>query len=82
MLDYTASGVPVLTTPFGNRGLDFSAEQVWLAEKADWPAALKRLLESPEAQRQARIASARARTEQAFDWAGAARQITDCSVHK
>ncbi|KTG27060.1 hypothetical protein AWR38_29700 [Idiomarina sp. WRN-38] len=82
MLDYTASGVPVLTTPFGNRGLDFSAEQVWLAEKADWPSALKRLLDSSEAVRQARVASARARTEQAFDWAVAARQITDCSVHK
>ena len=82
MLDYTASGVPVLTTPFGNRGLDFDAGQVWLAEKADWPSALKRLLDSPEAVRQARVASARARTEQAFDWAVAARQITDCSVHK
>ncbi|TKJ09916.1 glycosyltransferase [Halomonas sp. 15WGF] len=78
MLDYTASGVPVLTTPFGNRGLDFNAQQVWVAEKAEWPAALKELLATPTAQRQARVASARTRTEQQFAWAGAVKRIADC----
>ncbi|BCA92452.1 glycosyltransferase family 4 protein [Vreelandella aquamarina] len=78
MLDYTASGVPVLTTPFGNRGLDFNAQQVWVAEKAEWPAALFELLASPAAQRQARVASARTRTEQQFAWAGAVKHIADC----
>jgi hypothetical protein len=68
----------VLTTPFGNRGLDFNAQQVWVAEKAEWPAALCELLASPAAQRQARVASARTRTEQQFAWAGAVKHIADC----
>jgi glycosyltransferase involved in cell wall biosynthesis len=80
MLDYTASGVPVLTTPFGNRGLDFTAQQVWQAEKADWPRALNQLLASPPAQRQARVADARQRTAHYFDWAVAVHRITDYHV--
>lgn len=78
MLDYTASGVPVLTTPFGNRGLEFTAQQVWEAEKAEWPAALNALLASTIEQRQARVADARQRTEHYFDWSVAVHRITDC----
>nr|WP_298059367.1 glycosyltransferase [uncultured Halomonas sp.] len=78
MLDYTASGVPVLTTPFGNRGLDFTPQQVWLAEKAEWPAALKALLASTPAQRQAKVVDARQHTARYFDWAVAVHRIADC----
>lgn len=80
MLDYTASGVPVLTTPFGNRGLDFTAQQVWLAEKSTWAATLNDLLATSPEQRQARVAEARQRTEQYFDWAVAVHRIVDCDI--
>ncbi|MFG6176673.1 glycosyltransferase family 4 protein [Halomonas sp. THAF12] len=71
MLDYTASGVPVLTTSFGNRGLGFTAEEVWLAELPQFGEALRRLLATPEADRQRRIQAARRRTEDAFSWPSA-----------
>lgn len=80
MLDYTASGVPVLTTPFGNRGLDFTEQQVWQAEKAEWPAALKALLASSPEARQAKVADARQRTVDYFDWSVAVHRIADCDI--
>tara|TARA_R110001599_G_scaffold60939_2_gene169242 strand:- start:4492 stop:5667 length:1176 start_codon:yes stop_codon:yes gene_type:complete len=80
MLDYTASGVPVLTTPFGNRGLDFTSQQVWLAEKAEWPAALKALLASTPEERQAKVADAHQRTAHYFDWSVAVHRIADCDI--
>lgn len=75
MLDYTASGVPVLTTAFGNRGLDFSEKEVWLAEKNDWPDALRELLAEPPCDRHARVLRARKRTEQMFSWPLAVRRL-------
>lgn len=75
MLDYTASGVPVLTTSFGNRGLNFTAEEVWIAEADAWPATLSSLMDAPDAERQARVAAARRRTEQQFDWAVAVKRL-------
>ncbi|WP_136067577.1 glycosyltransferase [Modicisalibacter radicis] len=75
MLDYTASGVPVLTTPFGNRGLDFAEDAVWLAELAAFSRALGELLGSDDAARQARIARARECTERHFAWASAVRAL-------
>lgn len=80
MLDYTASGVPVLTTPFGNRGLDFTPQQVWLAEKGEWPAALKALLASEPEARQAKVADARQRTANCFDWSVAVHRIANCDI--
>ena len=75
MLDYTASGVPVLTTPFGNRGLDFSKAEIWLAEAGDFPAALTALLSTQDAEREARTRLARSRTEARFSWPVAVRTM-------
>lgn len=74
MLDYTASGVPVLTTPFGNRGLDFSADAVWLAEPGDLATRLGELLAATDEQREARTRAARCHTERHFDWRRIARR--------
>lgn len=71
MLDYTASGVPVLTTPFGNRGLDFTTNALWQAELEDFPAALRELLATADSERQRRVSAARQRTEAAFSWPAA-----------
>ncbi|NYS60354.1 glycosyltransferase family 4 protein [Vreelandella salicampi] len=78
MLDYTASGVPVLTTAFGNRGLDFSEQAVWIAEQHDWPRALRELLDAPQHERHAHVALARERTEEVFSWPLAVRRLADC----
>jgi len=75
MLDYTASGVPVLTTPFGNRGLEFPAEAVWLAELEAFPRTFEALLASDDDTRQARVARARERTERHFAWGSAVRSL-------
>ena len=45
ILEYLAAGVPVLSTPFGARGLDVvDGEHLVLAEPGDWPEALDRML--------------------------------------
>ncbi len=77
MLDYTASGVPVLSTPFGNRGLDFTDDELWLAEEVAFPAALAELLATPDAEREHRTRAARARTEARFSWPVAVRRLAD-----
>lgn len=68
MLDYTASGVPVLTTSFGNRGLAFDASHLWCAELDNMVSALQRLLASPDEQRQERVEAARCMTEARYTW--------------
>ncbi|MHB0776569.1 glycosyltransferase family 4 protein [Halomonas sp. WWR20] len=75
MLDYTASGVPVLTTPFGNRGLDFPDEAVWMAEKNDFSSALQALLASEDVHLQAHVSLARQRTESCFAWPNVVRPL-------
>lgn len=75
MLDYTASGVPVLTTVFGNRGLGFTQQEVWLEQPAKWPQALRAMLNASCAERQARVLHARTRTENMFSWPRAVRRL-------
>ncbi|CAM3442971.1 glycosyltransferase family 4 protein [Halomonas lysinitropha] len=75
MLDYTASGVPVLTTFFGNRGLDFAPEAVWLAAPGELSRRLHELLVTDDVERQARVSAARCQTEAHFDWASAVRAL-------
>ncbi|MBZ9540437.1 glycosyltransferase [Modicisalibacter tunisiensis] len=77
MLDYTASGVPVLTTPFGNRGLDFPDEAVWLAEPDAFADTLRALLDAGDDERQARVARARELTERQFSWQAAVRPLVE-----
>lgn len=70
MLEYAAWGVPIITTPFGNRGLDFIPdEQVIVAEPADLPQRAANLAANlptlaPMAER------ARALVRLRYDWPG------------
>nr|WP_298375214.1 glycosyltransferase family 4 protein [uncultured Halomonas sp.] len=75
MLDYTASGVPVLTTPFGNRGLEFPESAVWIAEPEHFAKALQKLIASDDDARQARVERARKLTEEHFSWPQAVKQL-------
>lgn len=79
MLDYTASGVPVLTTPFGNRGLAFPPSAVWQAECAAMPEALGALLAQPQAVRDAAVRHARTITERDYAWPQAVRRLYEAT---
>ena len=68
MLEYLAAGVPVITTPFGARGLELTEEHVAFAEPAEFAAALDALRAEPEAALDRRIEAARRRAVARFDW--------------
>jgi glycosyltransferase involved in cell wall biosynthesis len=80
MLDYTASGVPVLTTAFGNRGLDFSEQAVWIADADRFAQALQALLSTSRAERERRTQVARQLTRQRYSWPVAVSALADCQV--
>ena len=83
MLDYTASGVPVLTTPFGNRGFDFDERHLWLAELDRLAAALERLLATPRPAQEARVARARRLTQDAYAWHRIAPRLGEAArIHR
>ena len=77
MLDYTASGVPVLTTPFGNRGLDFPDRAIWQAPLEDFSRALSELLACGDDRREAAITLARQLTEARYSWPRAVDALRD-----
>lgn len=77
MLDYTASGVPVLTTPFGNRGLEFPRHAVWQAECDTQAETLGRLLATDDAHRETAVGHARAITERDYAWPSAVRHLDE-----
>lgn len=83
MLDYTASGVPVLTTPFGNRGLGFDTRHLWLAELEEaMDTALQRLLALPLAARWPRVIAARRLTERRYAWPEAAACFAELALER
>lgn len=68
MLDYAAAGVPILTTPFGNRGLDFeSGVDVLVAGIDDFGDVLARLA-AGEFDPGSLAEGAHRRVAEAFDW--------------
>lgn len=77
MLEYAAWGLPIITTPFGNRGLSFVAEEhVIVAEPDDFPRraanlAANLLALEPMAQR------ARAMVRLCYDWPALVAPLRD-----
>jgi len=77
MLHYAAAGVPILTTPFGNRGLAFAdGKHIWCAELSGFPAALSAILTAPEDCAR-RALAARRLTEARYDWRAIAQRLFD-----
>ncbi len=69
MLDYLAAGIPVLSTPFGARGLGLKHEEhCLLAELEAFPQQIQRLMNETDVIKQNRIERARKEVEQRFDW--------------
>lgn len=76
-VEYAAAGVPVLTTPFGNRGLGLvDGEEIWEAPLESFAEALQRLSRATdEAELIRRTTRAAERTRRAFDWQTIADRI-------
>ncbi|MBK5938438.1 glycosyltransferase family 4 protein [Halochromatium roseum] len=76
MLHYAAAGLPILTTPFGNRGLVFRAgKHLECADLSELPAALSRLLVDQRDGLEARARAARVLTERHYDWRLIAKSV-------
>ena len=68
MLEYAASGTPIITSRTGVRGLGFKDSEVFLAEPDQLPEVLERLKNTPAVALQDMALSARRRVEDHFDW--------------
>lgn len=69
MFDYFASGTPVVSTPFGARGIDVREGVHYLRAEVDGlPAALASALAMPESDRQALATRARRLVEDEYSW--------------
>jgi glycosyltransferase involved in cell wall biosynthesis len=78
MLDYAAWGLDIISTPFGNRGLQFQgATEVSLAEADRFAPAIDALLQLSDQQRDARTRRARHKVETEFDWSACAQGMLE-----
>jgi glycosyltransferase involved in cell wall biosynthesis len=77
MLDYLAAGIPVISTPYGCRGLGLLDDShVVLAEMAAFPAAIASV-QCPIACLRPRISAARHHVEKRFSWGVIASEFRD-----
>jgi glycosyltransferase involved in cell wall biosynthesis len=76
MLDYFAAGVPVLSTPFGIRGLGVEHQKhCWIAELDKFPDAIRALRQEDDVIKQIRVETARRYVEETFDWRAIANNL-------
>jgi len=75
MLDYLASGIPVVSTPIGARGLSLESNRTAiLCEAREFPHAINSLLKNEPLREQLRR-NGRQLVEQSFDWQHIARRM-------
>lgn len=78
IFDYTAHGVPVVSTPFGMRGAAPLAEHVTVAGRGDFLEALRgRIAEAGSPSDLGRLRACRRITEEQYDWEVVARTMGD-----
>jgi len=76
MLDYFAAGIPVISTPFGARGIACrDGEHVVLTDVDGFPHAIGTLLQQPDARVFAIPEPARRLVESDYDWSAIARRF-------
>lgn len=76
MLDYLAAGIPIISTPFGTRGLHLEhGKHCLIAELEEFPNAINFLMNEDGAVKSDRIENARQYAEQKFDWAAIAQNF-------
>ena len=77
LLEYFAVGIPVVSTPFGVRGIDaHDGEHLLLAEPAELAAAVRSVLDDPDAA-QARADAARRLVVERYDWRALGADLAD-----
>ncbi len=78
MLEYLASGVPVLTTPFGARGLGLQdGVHAHIASLVDFPDVIQRVADTSEVALEEMVCNARVLVETRFSWDSIARTLAD-----
>jgi glycosyltransferase involved in cell wall biosynthesis len=78
MLDYLAAGIPIITTPFGARGLGLEeGKHCIIAEIEHFYQAISSLKEEDISVTSSRIENARQYVEQKFDWAAIANNFIE-----
>ncbi|MCE5308856.1 MAG: glycosyltransferase [Acidobacteriales bacterium] len=82
MLDYLAAGVPVLSTPFGARGLNLrDGEHGWLAPLERFPTAIQRIAGTSDSDLAAMVERARGYAVRLFAWEVVAEQLRQ-AIHQ
>lgn len=78
MLEYFAAGVPVISTPFGARGLACRpGSELHTADIASFPRAVAAYFTHPDKSLQQMVLQARRLVEDTYDWAVIARNMHD-----
>jgi glycosyltransferase involved in cell wall biosynthesis len=78
MLDYLAAGVPVLTTPFGGRGLELEdGVHARIAPMLEFPAEIERIRTTPDEALSRMVRNAREHVEARFTWRGIADRLAN-----
>jgi glycosyltransferase involved in cell wall biosynthesis len=78
MLEYFAAGVPVISTPFGARGLACRpGSELHTADIASFPQAVTAFFTQPDKSVQQMVLQARWLAENTYDWAVIARNMQD-----
>lgn len=75
-VEYFAAGIPVVSTPFGVRGLDASDEHLVLTDANGFAAAVRSVLADPDAAHR-RALAARRLVEQGFSWTSLGDRLAD-----
>ena len=75
MFDYMAAGLPVLTTPFGARGIE-DTSHMWVADVEQMPEMIKNILQMGE-EIEEKIQSARKYVEEQYNWTKLSRVLLD-----
>jgi glycosyltransferase involved in cell wall biosynthesis len=77
MLEYFAAGIPVISTPFGMRGLGSGPEHLKVSDIASFPDAIDRFFACPVKNLSRMIDAARTLTVERYDWPVIARNMHD-----
>jgi glycosyltransferase involved in cell wall biosynthesis len=68
LLDYMASGVPVVTSMFGARGSDIDASMAWIYCDDEFEETFARAMSADAGERRSKSAKARRHVERRFSW--------------
>ena len=78
LVEYAAAGLPVITTPFGNRGIGLlPAQQGLVTDLEEFPYTINILMRLNLVKRSLMTDQARGRVEREYDWVVVAQRIAD-----